>query len=212
MQGKIMSSRITGTCAKHQRAVSLAIKRARYVGIIPFSGPIPASIIEKFKKVYNKDEKREGYKNFNKDREENKSFESSKEVKEEKVAEEKVEAKKTSSKVANTSSTPGRTKVINYFLTNNEKVIVDLPGYGFASVSKKDQDKINGIIDVYFRQNPNQKNIFLLIDCKVGFSAIDLEMIQYLVEMHYEVNYVFTKYDKANQSQKYNIEKQVKEL
>lgn len=53
-----------------------------------------------------------------------------------------------SSKVANTSSTPGRTKVINYFLTNNEKVIVDLPGYGFASVSKKDQDKINGIIDV----------------------------------------------------------------
>ena len=49
MQGKIMSSRITGTCAKHQRAVSLAIKRARYVGIIPFSGPIPASIIEKFK-------------------------------------------------------------------------------------------------------------------------------------------------------------------
>ena len=115
-------------------------------------------------------------------------------------------------KVANTSSTPGRTKVINYFLTNNEKVIVDLPGYGFASVSKKDQDKINGIIDVYFRQNPNQKNIFLLIDCKVGFSAIDLEMIQYLIEMGYEVNYVFTKYDKANQSQKYNIEKQVKEL
>lgn len=98
MQGKIMSSRITGTCAKHQRAVSLAIKRARYVGIIPFSGPIPASIIEKFKKVYNKDEKREGYKNFNKDKEENKSFESSKEVKEEKVAEEKVEAKKVATK------------------------------------------------------------------------------------------------------------------
>ena len=91
-----------------------------------------------------------------------------------------------SSKVANTSSTPGRTKVINYFLTNNEKVIVDLPGYGFASVSKKDQDKINGIID--------------------------LEMIQYLIEMGHKVNYVFTKYDKANQSQKYNIQKQVKEL
>ena len=105
MQGKIMSSRITGTCAKHQRAVSLAIKRARYVGIIPFSGPIPASIIEKFKKVYNKDEKREGYKNFNKDREENKSFESSKEVKEEKVAEEKVEAKKVATKPSTKKTT-----------------------------------------------------------------------------------------------------------
>ncbi|GAA8715856.1 hypothetical protein oki361_21130 [Helicobacter pylori] len=89
---------------------------------------------------------------------------------------------------------------------------MDLPGYGFANISKKDQDKINGIIDVYFRQNPNQKNIFLLIDCKIGFSAIDLEMIQYLIEMGYEVNYVFTKYDKASQSQKYNIQKQVKEL
>ena len=100
-----MSSRITGTCAKHQRAVSLAIKRARYVGIIPFSGPIPASIIEKFKKVYNKDEKREGYKNFNKDREENKSFESSKEVKEEKVAEEKVEAKKVATKPSTKKTT-----------------------------------------------------------------------------------------------------------
>ncbi|SHE15637.1 30S ribosomal protein S18 [Chlamydia abortus] len=105
MQGKIMSSRITGTCAKHQRAVSLAIKRARYVGIIPFYGPIPASIIEKFKKVYNKDEKREGYKNFNKDREENKSFESSKEVKEEKVAEEKVEAKKVATKPSTKKTT-----------------------------------------------------------------------------------------------------------
>lgn len=105
MQGKIMSSRITGTCAKHQRAVSLAIKRARYVGIIPFSGPIPASIIEKFKKVYNKDEKREGYKNFNKDREENKSFESNKEVKEEKVAEEKVEAKKVATKPSTKKTT-----------------------------------------------------------------------------------------------------------
>ena len=93
MQGKIMSSRITGTCAKHQRAVSLAIKRARYVGIIPFSGPIPASIIEKFKKVYNKDEKREGYKNFNKDREENK------------VAEEKVEAKKVATKPSTKKTT-----------------------------------------------------------------------------------------------------------
>ena len=41
LQGKILSSRITGTCAKHQRAVSLAIKRARYVGILPYVGPLP---------------------------------------------------------------------------------------------------------------------------------------------------------------------------
>jgi len=62
MQGKIMSSRITGTCAKHQRAVSLAIKRARYVGIIPFSGPIPASISKEVKEEKVAEEKVEAKK------------------------------------------------------------------------------------------------------------------------------------------------------
>ncbi|MBN4089213.1 ribosome biogenesis GTP-binding protein YihA/YsxC [Mycoplasma enhydrae] len=112
------------------------------------------------------------------------------------------------SKIAKTSSTPGRTRLINYFLSDNNKIIVDLPGYGYASVSKKDQVKIAGIIDYYFRNSNTTKKICFLIDAKVGFTPIDLEMIEYINSLNLHFDIFITKIDKANQSQKHRVKSQ----
>ncbi|RMA77429.1 GTP-binding protein [Metamycoplasma subdolum] len=112
------------------------------------------------------------------------------------------------SKVAKTSSTPGRTRLINYFETTNKKIVVDLPGYGFAKMSKKDQDKISSIIDLYFSSSSNQKTVCLLIDAKIGFLPIDLEMIEYLNQKNIHFDIIITKIDKANQAQMHKVKKQ----
>ncbi len=111
-------------------------------------------------------------------------------------------------KIAKTSSTPGRTRLINYFETDNKKIIVDLPGYGYASMSKKEQDKVAGIIDFYFRNDINPKTVCILIDAKIGFMPIDLEMIEYLKNLEIKFDIIITKIDKANQSQKYRVKQQ----
>ncbi|AWX69466.1 ribosome biogenesis GTP-binding protein YihA/YsxC [[Mycoplasma] anseris] len=112
------------------------------------------------------------------------------------------------SKIAKTSSTPGRTRLINYFETDNKKIIVDLPGYGYASVSKKLQNKIAGIIDYYFRNHTSPKIVCFLIDAKIGFSAIDLEMIEYIKNLNIHFDIFITKIDKANQSQRHKVKMQ----
>ncbi|AZZ65228.1 YihA family ribosome biogenesis GTP-binding protein [Metamycoplasma phocicerebrale] len=112
------------------------------------------------------------------------------------------------SKIAKTSSTPGRTRLINYFQSSNNKIIVDLPGYGYASMSKKEQQKIAGIIDFYFRNSKSNKKICFLIDAKIGFTAIDLEMIEYINSLGLAFDIIITKIDKANQSQKYKVKTQ----
>ncbi|ENY68510.1 putative GTP-binding protein EngB [Metamycoplasma auris 15026] len=111
-------------------------------------------------------------------------------------------------KIAKTSSTPGRTRLINYFETTNKKIIVDLPGYGYAKMSKKDQQKIAGIIDFYFRNAKSKKLVCFLIDAKIGFSAIDLEMIEYIQSLNIPFDIIVTKLDKANQSQRHLVKKQ----
>ncbi len=115
-------------------------------------------------------------------------------------------------KIAKTSSTPGRTKLINYFLSDSNKLVIDLPGYGYAAISKKEQEKITRIIDFFFRNSKAQKTVCVLIDCKVGFMAIDIEMINYLYSLNIKIDVFITKIDKANQSQKYKVKKQALEL
>ncbi|WP_373597915.1 ribosome biogenesis GTP-binding protein YihA/YsxC [Metamycoplasma equirhinis] len=115
-------------------------------------------------------------------------------------------------KIAKTSSTPGRTKLINYFLSDNNKLVIDLPGYGYAAISKKEQEKIARIIDFFFRNSKAQKTVCVLIDSKVGFMAIDIEMINYLYSLNIKIDVFITKIDKANQSQKYKVKKQALEL
>ncbi|MDC8918530.1 ribosome biogenesis GTP-binding protein YihA/YsxC [Metamycoplasma hyosynoviae] len=115
-------------------------------------------------------------------------------------------------KISRTSQKPGKTREINYFETNNGKIIVDLPGYGYANVSKKMQDKISGLIDHYFTFSQNEKEVLLLLDAKIGVTAIDKEMINYLMSKNLVVHFVFTKLDKAKQEEIYASRKQINEI
>ena len=85
-------------------------------------------------------------------------------------------------KLAMTSSTPGKTLLINHFLVNNEWYLVDLPGYGFALRGKKQVDKIQKIIEDYILGREQMTNLFVLIDCRLEPQKIDLEFMEWLGE------------------------------
>ena len=86
------------------------------------------------------------------------------------------------SKLAKTSSTPGKTLLINHFLINKQWYLVDLPGYGFAKRSQKEQEKIKGIITSYILNRMQMTNLFVLIDIRHEPQKIDLEFIEWLGE------------------------------
>lgn len=100
------------------------------------------------------------------------------------------------SKLAKTSSTPGKTLMINHFLINKEWYLVDLPGYGFAKRSQKEQEKIQGIITSYILNRMQMTNLFVLIDIRHEPQKIDLEFIEWLGENEIPFSIIFTKADK----------------
>ena len=100
------------------------------------------------------------------------------------------------SKLAKTSATPGKTILINHFLINKEWFLVDLPGYGYAKRSQKDQDKFERMIDGYILEREQMCNLFLLIDIRHSAQAIDLEFMTWLGENGVPFSIVFTKMDK----------------
>lgn len=99
-------------------------------------------------------------------------------------------------KLAKTSATPGKTVLINHFLINKEWYLVDLPGYGYAKRSQKDQDKFERMIDGYIMERDQMCNLFLLIDIRHEPQAIDLEFMTWLGENAVPFSIVFTKADK----------------
>jgi len=98
--------------------------------------------------------------------------------------------------LAKTSSTPGKTLLINHFLVDDLYYIVDLPGYGFAKRSKSVQQDIQRIINTYITQREQLANVFLLIDLRHDPQRIDLEFINWLGENGIPFSIVFTKADK----------------
>jgi GTP-binding protein len=106
--------------------------------------------------------------------------------------------------LALTSSTPGKTQLINHFLINDEWYLVDLPGYGYAQRGKAGREKIRGIIDAYLEQREALTNLFVLLDCRLEPQKIDLEFIDQLGESGVPFAIIFTKTDKVSQS-KLNI-------
>lgn len=101
-------------------------------------------------------------------------------------------------KLAMTSATPGKTLLINHFLINKEWYLVDLPGYGYAKRGKKQQEKIQQIIEQYILQREQLTNLFLLIDCRLEPQRIDLEFIEWLGENGIPFAIIFTKADKLS--------------
>lgn len=100
--------------------------------------------------------------------------------------------------LAMTSSTPGKTMLINYFLINNSWYIVDLPGYGYAKRSKADRDRIDRMIKNYILGREQMTNLFVLVDIRHKPQHIDLEFMQWLGENGMPFSIVFTKLDKLS--------------
>lgn len=98
--------------------------------------------------------------------------------------------------LAKTSSTPGKTLLINHFKINDAWYIVDLPGYGFAKRSKKVQDQITEMINTYILYREQLVNVFLLIDIRHDPQKIDREFMNWLGENGIPFSIVFTKADK----------------
>ena len=99
-------------------------------------------------------------------------------------------------KLAKTSSTPGKTLLINHFIINKEWYLVDLPGYGYAKRSKKEVDKLDQMIRGYILQREQLVNVFVLVDIRLEPQKIDLEFIEWLGLSSIPFAIVFTKADK----------------
>ena len=99
-------------------------------------------------------------------------------------------------KLAKTSSTPGKTLLINHFIINKEWYLVDLPGYGYAKRSKKQVDLLDQMIRGYMLQREQLVNVFVLVDIRLEPQKIDLEFIEWLGLSGIPFSIVFTKADK----------------
>lgn len=99
-------------------------------------------------------------------------------------------------KLAKTSSTPGKTLLINHFLVNDSWYIVDLPGYGFAQRGKVQREELERMIKGYILNREQMTNLFVLIDSRHKPMKIDLEFFEWLGENGIPFSIVFTKLDK----------------
>ena len=116
-------------------------------------------------------------------------------------------------KLAMTSSTPGKTLLINHFLVNKEWYLVDLPGYGFALRGKKQVEKIQDIICDYILNREQMINLFVLIDIRLEPQQIDLEFFEWLGENGIPFSIIFTKADKLTSGKaKSNVNAYLKKL
>ena len=104
------------------------------------------------------------------------------------------------SRLAKTSATPGKTMMINYFLINGRWHLVDLPGYGFAKRSKKEQEKFQQMISGYVLHRQQMTCLFVLVDSRHEPQRIDLDFIQWLGENEVPFALVFTKGDKLGKT------------
>lgn len=102
--------------------------------------------------------------------------------------------------LAMTSSKPGKTLLINYFLINEKWHLVDLPGYGYAKVNKNIRGQLEGMIKSYILQREQLTCLFLLIDSRLEPQRIDLEFINFLGENGIPFCLVFTKTDKLSKT------------
>lgn len=111
------------------------------------------------------------------------------------------------SKLAKTSGSPGKTRLINHFLINENWFLVDLPGYGFAKVSKVDRKKWEQFIRKYLLNRENLYCVCVLVDSRHEPQPVDLEFMEWLGENEIPFVIVFTKADKLNKTEFENFQK-----
>jgi GTP-binding protein len=106
-----------------------------------------------------------------------------------------------SKKLAKISVTPGKTQTINHFLINTSWYLVDLPGYGYANVSKSTRAGFGKIIESYVLKRENLSCLFILIDSRLTPQAIDLDFIQWAGSKSIPLALIFTKIDKLKRNE-----------
>lgn len=102
--------------------------------------------------------------------------------------------------LARTSSKPGKTQTLNFYNIDNMCYLVDVPGYGYAAVSNKKQEKFGLMIEEYIINRPNLKHVFLLVDYRHKPTENDLVMYDFLKYYNLPVTVICTKYDKVKKS------------
>ncbi len=113
--------------------------------------------------------------------------------------------------IAKVSSSPGKTRLINFFLLNDSIYFVDLPGYGYASVSKAERQKWKKMIETYFQTRENLSLVIMLVDSRHQPTKLDIMMKDWLESMGIPYVVAATKADKLNQSGKAKALKTIRE-
>ncbi|MBS6920849.1 MAG: ribosome biogenesis GTP-binding protein YihA/YsxC [Anaerococcus vaginalis] len=111
--------------------------------------------------------------------------------------------------LAKTSSKPGKTKTINFYKINDKFRLVDLPGYGYAKVSKTEKEKWNNLIHQYLYERENLKEVFLLVDIRHAPTKQDKEMYDWIIDSGFTGFVIATKYDKIPKT---HLKKHIKEI
>lgn len=111
--------------------------------------------------------------------------------------------------LAKTSGTPGKTKLINFFRINDRWTLVDLPGYGFAKVSRAKQSEFNESVSGYLNGRENLKQVFALLDSQLEPLETDLAFIDWLQQCGIPYSIILTKTDRSADSKVINHEDQL---
>lgn len=113
--------------------------------------------------------------------------------------------------LARTSSNPGKTQTLNFFLINNDFYFVDVPGYGYARVSKSIKATFGKMIEEYVKNRENLKMVFLLVDFRHKPTEDDVLMYNFLKYYHHPVTIIATKSDKIKNSERAKCKQIIKE-
>lgn len=112
---------------------------------------------------------------------------------------------------ARTSSKPGKTQTLNFYLVNDAFYLVDVPGYGYASVSKDTQKKFGLMIEEYLKSRANLKHVFMLVDYRHKPTEDDVLMYEFLKYYNLDITIVATKYDKIGKNGRIKQDKLIKD-
>lgn len=104
--------------------------------------------------------------------------------------------------LARTSSTPGKTQTINFYLANNTFYIVDVPGYGYAQVNREQQKKMGLMIEEYLENRDELKRVFMIVDFRIKPTEDDILMYQFLKYYDIPVTIIVNKADKVGASKR----------
>jgi len=112
---------------------------------------------------------------------------------------------------ARTSAKPGKTQTLNFYFVNKDFYLVDVPGYGYANVSKETQKKFGIMIEDYLKTRENLKHVFLLVDYRHKPTEDDVLMYNFLKYYNLNITVVATKYDKVAKNARIKQDKLIRE-